>query len=133
MFTTRRHAEITVGKPYTTKKLTLASAESAEYKAGTVMLLDPTTNKLSVFKSDTAGTVANYDLYILLNENVKADKDKMVDVVASGYINSEALIFNKSEDTLKTLVNGVQIQTWLSNKFTLEYWEDKDNYKGMSV
>ena len=61
------------------------------------------------------------------------DLDKMVDVVASGYINSEALIFNKSEDTLKTLVNGVQIQTWLSNKFTLEYWEDKDNYKGMSV
>ena len=124
-FRTQRTPELLVGE-YTTARLTLTEASSAKYVKGTVLVMDDTTGKLKVFSSDAAAK-ANYDLYILLEDEVTADKDKKVSVITRGTINSGALVLNKSGDTLTTAVNGCQIEGWLGNKFELVHFENRDN------
>lgn len=124
-FRTQRTPELLVGE-YTTARLTLTEASSAKYVKGTVLVMDDTTGKLKVFSSDIAAK-ANYDLYILLEDEVTADKDKKVSVITRGTINSGALVLNKSTDTLTTAVNGCQIEGWLRNKFELIHFENRDN------
>ena len=97
-FRTQRTADLLAGE-YTTARLTLAEASSAKYVKGTVLVVDDTTGKLVVFSSDTAAK-ANYDLYILLENEVTADKDKTVSVVSSGKINEGKIVLNKSGDKL---------------------------------
>ena len=124
-FTTQRKPNIITGE-YSTVFHTLAAASSAVYPQGTVLVMDETTGKLKVFSSDTAAK-ANYDLYILLEDEVTADKDKKVAVITRGRINAGALILNKSGDKLTTAVNGCQIEGWLGNKFELVHFENRDN------
>ncbi|MEI0538013.1 hypothetical protein [Brachyspira pulli] len=124
-FTTHRKPNIIAGD-YSTDFHTLAEASSAVYPQGTVLVMDDTTGKLKVFSSDTA-VKAHYDLFVLLEEEVTADKDKKVAVITRGRINAGALILNKSGDKLTTAVNGCQIEGWLGNKFELVHFENRDN------
>ena len=124
-FTTQRKPNIIAGE-YSTVFYTLAEASSAVYPQGTVLVMDETTGKLKVFSSDAAAK-ANYDLYILLEDEVTADKDKKVSVITRGTINAGALVLNKSGDKLTTAVNGCQIEGWLRNKFELIHFENRDN------
>ena len=124
-FTTQRKPNIIAGD-YSTAFHTLAEAGSAVYPQGTVLVMDDTTGKLKVFSSDTA-VKAHYDLFVLLEEEVTADKDKKVAVITRGRINAGALILNKSGDKLTTAVNGCQIEGWLGNKFELVHFENRDN------
>ncbi len=124
-FRTQRTPELLVGE-YTTARLTLTEASSAKYVKGTVLVMDDTTGKLKVFSSDTEAK-ANYDLYILLEDEVTADKDKTVSVVSRGKINGGKIVLNKSGDKLTTAVNGCQIEGWLGNKFELVHFENRDN------
>ena len=124
-FRTQQTADLLAGE-YTTARLTLAEASSAKYVKGTVLVVDDTTGKLVVFSSDTAAK-ANYDLYILLEDEVTADKDKTVSVVSRGKINGGKIVLNKSGDKLTTAVNGCQIEGWLGNKFELVHFENRDN------
>lgn len=125
-FRTQRTPELLVGE-YTTARLTLAEASSAKYVKGTVLVMDDTTGKLKVFSSDTE-VKANYDLYILLEDEVTADKDKTVSVVSSGKINAGKIVLNKSGDKLTTAVNGCQISGWLNTKFRIVNFQNFDNY-----
>ena len=125
-FKTKRKPNIIAGK-YSTVFHTLAEASSAVYPQGTVLVMDETTGKLKVFSSDTA-VKANYDLYILLEDEVTADKDKKVSVITRGTINAEALVLNKSGDKLTTAVNGCQISGWLNTKFRIVNFQNFDNY-----
>uniref|UniRef100_UPI003F4B34CD hypothetical protein n=1 Tax=Brachyspira catarrhinii TaxID=2528966 RepID=UPI003F4B34CD len=125
-FRTQRTPELLVGE-YTTARLTLAEASSAKYVKGTVLVMDDTTGKLKVFSSDTEAKV-NYDLYILLENEVTADKDKTVSVVSSGKINAGKIVLNKSGDKLTTAVNGCQISGWLNTKFRIVNFQNFDNY-----
>lgn len=125
-FRTQRTADLLAGE-YTTARLTLAEASSAKYVKGTVLVVDDTTGKLVVFSSDTAAK-ANYDLYILLENEVTADKDKTVSVVSSGKINEGKIVLNKSGDKLTTAVNGFQILGWLNIKFNVVHFQNFDNY-----
>ena len=125
-FRTQQTADLLAGE-YTTARLTLAEASSAKYVKGTVLVMEDTTGKLKVFSSDTA-VKANYDLYILLENEVTADKDKTVSVVSSGKINGEKIVLNKSGDKLTTAVNGCQISGWLNIKFRIVNFQNFDNY-----
>lgn len=125
-FRTQQTADLLAGE-CTTARLTLAEASSAKYVKGTVLVMEDTTGKLKVFSSDTA-VKANYDLYILLENEVTADKDKTVSVVSSGKINGEKIVLNKSGDKLTTAVNGCQISGWLNTKFRIINFQNFDNY-----
>ena len=125
-FITQQTPDLLVGS-YSTTRLTLKEASSAKYVKGTVLVVDDATGKLVVFTSDLAAK-ANYDLYILLENEVTADKDKVVYVVSHGYINGGKIVLNKSGDKLITVVNGCQILGWLSLKFNIVNFQNFDNY-----